>query len=108
MKIAIIGAGFTGLTAALRLLQKGHEVMIYEKDSQPGGLAIGYKEKPWDWTLEQHYHHWFTNDASVLGLANELNFPVVIARPKSSFYVDGKSYQLDTPTKFLQFPKLSL
>jgi protoporphyrinogen oxidase len=108
MKIAIIGAGFTGLTAALRLLQKGHEVTVFEKDTKPGGLAIGYKENLWKWTLEQHYHHWFTNDHSILGLAKELNFPVIIARPKSSFYVQGESYQLDTPTKFLTFPKLSL
>ena len=108
MKIAIIGAGFTGLTAALRLLQKGHEVTVFEKDTKPGGLAIGYKETSWTWTLEQHYHHWFTNDHHILGLAKELNFPVIIARPKSSFYVDGVNYQLDTPMKFLTFPKLSL
>jgi len=73
MKIGIIGAGFTGLTAGLRLSQAGHEVIIFERDDKPGGLAVGYKEKEWDWTLEKHYHHWFTNDKSVLNLAKELN-----------------------------------
>lgn len=108
MKIAIIGAGFTGLTAAYELLQKGHEVTIFEKDSQPGGLAIGYKEKNWDWTLEAFYHHWFTNDKAVLDLAKKLNYTVLIKRPKTSSLIDNTIFQLDSPTTFLFFPKLSL
>lgn len=36
-KIAIIGAGISGLSMA-HLLKDRHEVVIYEKDSQPGGL----------------------------------------------------------------------
>jgi len=62
MKIAIIGAGFTGLAAGLKLQEKGHQVTIFEKDLFPGGLALGFKNPKWQWTLEKHYHHWFTND----------------------------------------------
>ncbi len=69
MKIAILGAGFTGLTAAYQLVKKGHEVTVFEKDALPGGLAVGYQEKAWEWSLEKHYHHWFTNDTHVLDLA---------------------------------------
>jgi len=36
-KIVIIGAGVTGLSTAWYLLQNGHSVSIYEKNSQPGG-----------------------------------------------------------------------
>src|SRR5438270_14081883 len=108
MKIAIIGAGFTGLSAAYQLVKKGHEVSVFEKDSQPGGLAIGYQEKGWDWTLEAFYHHWFTNDKAILDLAKELHFPVVIKRPKTSSLIDGKIYQLDSPLTLLTFKKLSL
>ncbi|KKR71552.1 MAG: hypothetical protein UU81_C0002G0015 [Microgenomates group bacterium GW2011_GWC1_41_8] len=107
MNIAIIGAGFTGLSVAYRLLQSGHNVTIFEKDPQPGGLAIGYQEKGWEWTMEAFYHHWFTNDASILGLAEELNFPVIIKRPKTSSLIDGKIYQLDSPRTLLSFAKLS-
>ena len=71
MRIGIIGAGFTGLSAGYNLLEKGHEVQIFEKDSAPGGLALGFQEKEWDWTLEKHYHHWFTNDKFVLNLAKK-------------------------------------
>lgn len=108
MKIAIIGAGFTGLSAAYYLSKNGHEVEVFEKDNKPGGLAIGYKEKNWDWTLEHHYHHWFTNDKSVLTLAQEINHKVHIVRPKTSSFVGGSIYQLDSPTSLLQFSKLSL
>lgn len=107
MKIAIIGAGFTGLTAAYELLKEGHEVTVFEKDNKPGGLAIGYKEKKWDWTLEAFYHHWFTNDDAVLNLAKELHYPVLTRRPKTSSLIDGEIFQLDSPLTFLTFPKLS-
>ena len=108
MRVAIIGAGFTGLTAAYELLKKGYEVTVFEKDSLPGGLAIGYKEKGWEWTLEAFYHHWFTNDKAVLDLAKELKYPVLIRHPKTSSLIDGEIFQLDSPKTFLTFPKLSL
>lgn len=107
MKIGIIGAGFTGLTAGYSLSKSGHDVTIFEKDSSPGGLAIGYKEPKWDWTLEKHYHHWFTNDDHILSLANEVESEVLIKRPKTSVFVDGNIYQLDSPASVLRFPKLS-
>lgn len=37
MKIAIIGAGFTGLLAGYLLEKKGHKVTIYEKEELIGG-----------------------------------------------------------------------
>lgn len=108
MTIAIIGAGFTGLSAAYRLTKQGHHVTVFEKDSQPGGLAIGYQEKNWEWTLEKHYHHWFTNDTFILDLAKEVNQEVLIKTPKTSIYLDHAIYQLDSPLALLRFPKLSL
>jgi protoporphyrinogen oxidase len=108
MKIAIIGAGFTGLSAAYRLSKQGHQVTVFEKDTHPGGLAIGYKEKEWEWGLEKHYHHWFTNDDFILNLAKEINYPVLIKRPKASVYVNNKVYQLDSPMALLTFPELPL
>lgn len=108
MKIAIIGGGFTGLSAARKLSEKGHEVTIFEKDSQPGGLAIGFKVKGWDWTLEKHYHHWFANDHFALSLAKKINYDVLLRRPKTSVYVDEEIFQMDSPINVLQFPKLNI
>ncbi len=107
MKIAIIGAGFTGLSAAYFLQKAGHDVTVFEKDPGPGGLAIGYKEKGWDWTLEKHYHHWFTNDISVLQLAKEINHPVIINTPLTNWYVNDKIYQFVSLKAALTFPLLT-
>jgi protoporphyrinogen oxidase len=108
MKIAIIGAGFTGLSAAYELTKKGHRVYVFEKDSQPGGLALGFKEDNWEWSLEKHYHHWFTNDKFVLNLAKEIEHEVIIKRPKTSVLVNDGIYQFDSPKEVLLFPKLPM
>lgn len=115
MKVGIIGAGFTGLAAAYQLVKEGHEVVVFEKDSLPGGLAIGYKESGWNWTLEKHYHHWFTNtktninnDKAIFQLAKDINHNVIIKRPKTSVLVDNGIFQFDSPKSVLLFPKLSL
>jgi len=107
MNIGIIGAGFTGLSAGYRLIDAGHQVTIYERDSHPGGLAVGYKKGEWHWTLEKHYHHFFTNDSSILNLAKEVGFPVIFRRPKTSVFVKDEIIQLDSPVSLLNFSHLS-
>jgi len=42
MKIVVIGSGFGGLAAAIRLRQQGHDVTIVEKRDKPGGRAYTY------------------------------------------------------------------
>ena len=41
MKIIIIGAGIGGLTAAACLLQKGHQVRVYEQAAKLGEVGAG-------------------------------------------------------------------
>jgi protoporphyrinogen oxidase len=108
MRIGIIGAGFTGLASGLRLSKAGHKVTIFEKEDMPGGLAVGFKDPKWKWSLEKHYHHWFTNDKNVLSLAKEIGYEVIIKRPKTSVHVNDKIYQLDSPLNVLRFPELSI
>lgn len=45
MKIIIIGAGLAGLSAAIYLLNKGHEVLVFEANSHAGGKAGSIMEK---------------------------------------------------------------
>lgn len=42
-KIAIIGSGFSGLSAAAFLGKEGHEVHVFERHHQPGGRARQFK-----------------------------------------------------------------
>ena len=108
MQVAIVGAGFTGLTAGLRLQQKGHQVTIFEKESELGGLAVGFSNPKWDWTLERAYHHWFTNDKAVLNLAKELKHKVVIKRPNTDVFLNDKIYPFDSTKALLKFEPLSI
>lgn len=48
-KIAIIGSGFSGLSAAAYAAKMGHEVHVFEKNSTPGGRARQFK-------VEEGYH----------------------------------------------------
>ncbi len=92
MKIAIIGAGVAGMSAAWDFIREGHEVSIFEAEDRVGGLASGFKDPSWDWTLEKFYHHWFTTDSDLLQLVDEMGVSdqVIFPRPKTSYWIDGK------------------
>jgi protoporphyrinogen oxidase len=108
MNVAIIGGGFTGLTAAYRLSKQGHTVVLFEKEPTLGGLAIGFKKKHWDWYLEAAYHHLFTNDDSIISLVYELGLKdqLIIKRPITATLYQNQMYQLDSATSLLSFPGL--
>jgi len=44
MRIIVIGSGFGGLAAAIRLRAQGHDVTIVEQRDQPGGRAYVYRQ----------------------------------------------------------------
>ena len=108
MEIAIIGGGITGLTAGYTLTKQGHKVTIFEKDSILGGLAHGFREKGWDWSLEKAYHHLFTNDDAIISLIKELNLEdkLIIKRPITANYVHSKIFPFDSPLDLLRYPYL--
>jgi protoporphyrinogen oxidase len=108
MKIAIIGAGFGGMAAAYDLKTAGHDVTIYESADYIGGLASGFKEPTWSWSVEKFYHHWFQSDNHMLGLIKELGWEdrVLFPRPLTVMYHNGKFYPFDSILKALLFPGL--
>jgi protoporphyrinogen oxidase len=106
MNVAIIGAGIAGLSAALDFAKAGHSITVFEANSRPGGLASGFKDASWDWELERFYHHWFTTDADMIGLIEEIGqrdnmfFPT----PITSYYIDNKLYPATPLWKNLLLP----
>ncbi len=108
MNIAIIGAGFGGMAAAYDLCKAGHAVTIFESAEYVGGLASGFKEPHWDWSVEKFYHHWFASDAHMLALIEELGLgdKVLFPRPFTVLLHDGKWYPFDSILKALLFPGL--
>lgn len=108
MHIGIVGAGFTGLSAALRLQKAGHNVTVFEKEAIPGGLAIGFRAKEWEWSLEKHYHHIFTTDNSIREVADEVGAQFDFSYPNTSWLIDDDMCRIDSGSRLLQFQKLSL
>ena len=108
MKIGIIGAGYAGMAAAYDLVRSGHQVTIFEADRQPGGLASGFKEPHWDWSVEYFYHHWFASDAHMLGLIEELSLShkVIFPRPYTVLLHEGQWYPFDSILQAILFPGL--
>lgn len=108
MKIAILGAGYGGMAAAWDLKKAGHDVTIFEAANYAGGLASGFKEPHWDWSVEKFYHHWFQSDSEMLGLIRELGLEdkVIFPRPLTVMLYKGKWYPFDSILNALRFPGL--
>ena len=108
MNIAVLGAGIGGLAAAYDLVKAGNQVVIYEAEDYVGGLAAGFKEPHWDWSLERYYHHWFATDKYILGLIRDLGWQdkVIFPRPYTVVYYKDRFYPLDSVTSAILFPGL--
>ena len=106
LQIGIIGAGAAGLAAAWDFSRAGHRVTIYEAADRVGGLAAGFKDENWGWTLEKFYHHWFATDDDILALAEEMGVrdKIVFPRPKTSYWVDGKIVRSEISPSALFLP----
>lgn len=106
MKIAIVGAGIGGMSAAHDLANAGYEVTIFESAGYVGGLAAGFKEPHWNSSVENFYHHWFLSDKDMFDFQRELGLyqNVRVYRPKTVAYTGGKFYPLDSPLAALTFP----
>jgi len=109
MRIAILGGGVTGLTAAYFLAKKGQEVSLFEKENTLGGLASGFKEKNWNWYLDKTYHHIFSNDRDILNFSREIGFKEFdFQSPKTAcLFENNLTLPLDTPYNLIKFPLLN-
>src|SRR5689334_1192049 len=103
MKIAIVGAGIAGLTAAHDLARDGHRIVVYEAGAQAGGLASGFRDERWDWPLERFYHHLFETDAAIRGLVGTIGFGdrLFFRAPVTAQWWHGRGYALDGPLPVL-------
>lgn len=106
--IAIIGAGFGGLSAAFDMVNAGCKVTVFESSNIPGGLAAGYKEPGWEWSVEKFYHHWFTSDTHMFKLIRELGLSskVMVRSPKTVMFFKDKFYPFDSILSALLYPGL--
>ena len=105
---AIIGGGFLGMTLALRLVQQGNSVTLFEAAPSLGGLASAWQlgDVVWD----RHYHVTLSSDRYLRSLLRELGLETEIqwATTRTGFYVDSELHSLSNTLEFLKFPGLNL
>ncbi|MCA9834799.1 MAG: NAD(P)/FAD-dependent oxidoreductase [Thermomicrobiales bacterium] len=92
--IGIIGGGYTGLTAALRLAQAGHNVTVWERGDfggQAATIPLG------DTRIEIFYHHLFQSDTHIQALATELGIgdKLMWLPSNVSYFADGRLLPLN-------------
>lgn len=106
MRIIIIGAGYTGLVAALRLAEAGHMVTILEKSSTVGGLASDFMVE--GGSLERAYHHIFKTDTHIINLAEEVGVGKHLKWHDSSvaLFYDGTVYPFKGALDLIKFKPL--
>ena len=100
-RVLIAGGGPAGLEAAHVAAERGHEVYIYEKDSQWGGLAltaIAYKGK--NEKIQDHID-WLVRQCEQNGVTMELGTEVgqdVIAKINPDVLIDATGGKETVPT----------
>ncbi|MCK5172161.1 MAG: FAD-dependent oxidoreductase, partial [Planctomycetes bacterium] len=106
--VVVIGAGFTGLTAAYEISRQGIGVTVVEKDDAVGGLAKSFSIEGQQ--LERFYHHWFNNDEYAIQLIKDLGLDSNIEynSTRTGIYMDNEFFKLSTPFDVLRFKPLSL
>lgn len=99
MNVSIIGSGIGGLSAAIRLRNKGHDVNVFEKNNIPGGKLSTFK-------LGEFRFDAGPSLFTMPGLVDEL-FEICNENPRDYFNYKKKDihckYHWDDGTKFIAY-----
>ena len=79
-RVAILGAGISGLSCALLLRERDFDVEVFEASDGVGGLARSFKWHGFDCDIAPH--RFFTSDEAVLERILDL-VPMVVHRRRS-------------------------
>ncbi len=105
---AVVGGGFLGMTAALRLAQAGHQVTLIESADHLGGLADAWELGGTTW--DRHYHVTLLSDSNTRGILKELDLDQAMewVETKTGFFTGGSLHSMSSSLEFLLFPPLNL
>lgn len=106
VRVAVVGAGYTGLVAAYRLACRGHEVELLERGHDAGGLAGDFRMH--GACVEKSYHVVVPTDDYLVALIEELGLGSRLAWPHSRvcFFHGSRIYPFNGPVDLLRFSPL--
>ncbi|HTP80325.1 MAG TPA: FAD-dependent oxidoreductase [Bacteroidota bacterium] len=104
----IIGGGMTGLTLALRLVQRGIRVVVHERDPYLGGLSS--ESTLANVPVERFYHCVLPTDTALLGLLKEVGLEEAVGwnRTRTGFFTGTSLLEMTTVRDFMRFPALKV
>lgn len=108
MTVVVIGGGIAGASAALRLQQAGHDVVLLEAGERLGGLVVSFEVG--GTPLECFYHHVFPHETHIRALIDELGLASALDWHKSSVGIlaDRQLWPFTTPADLLRLRMLPL
>ena len=80
--VHIIGAGVSGLAAAVRLSNAGYGVHVHEATPQAGGRCRSYFDAATDLTIDNGNHLLLSGNRSVLDYARSIGTEAGLEGPK--------------------------
>lgn len=86
-RVAVLGAGISGLATALLLQEQGYEVRVLEASDRVGGLARSFRWHGFDCDIAPH--RFFTSDREVYRRVEAL-VPLVHHRRRSRIFIAGR------------------
>ncbi|MDI6903474.1 MAG: FAD-dependent oxidoreductase [Methanocellales archaeon] len=104
-KVAVIGAGVSGLVCAQKLAEQDLKVVVFEKENYLGGLASWYNVDGLN--IPRTYHHVLKSDRILLRTIRELGVQTTWRRVKIGLFSGGKTYPMNRPWDLLRLEPLS-
>jgi protoporphyrinogen oxidase len=107
-RVAIVGAGITGLTSAYMLLKAGVNVTVIEARQAVGGLSATHDFGDFRW--DRFYHCILKSDSSLLQFIDELGLTEKLRwrNTEVGFYSQDALHTMTSPMDLLRFPCLPL
>ena len=85
-KVYVIGAGLAGLSAAVRLAQRGHQVVLIEGAGQAGGRCRSYEDPTLGMTIDNGNHLVLSGNHATHSYLRTLGALDKLAGPKDAVF----------------------